>query len=265
MKKLILSLLTMASLAFAANAVTYLNVKTDRGNVVIYDVDSVVEVYYDQLITVSGKVGNYTYVDLGLPSGTKWATYNVGATRRTQRGDYFAWGETKPKGVYYKENYKWCMDTGEIDRWGYPIYKYTKYCANSEYGTVDNKTVLEAEDDAATANWGKEWRMPTVEEIEELIDACYWKWVYNVDNTGTNGHLGTSKTNGASIFLPANSPGDMDPNSQGDHGSYWSSSLYEDDPDDAYTIHSTVDYINDKISSYHRSRSVGRCVRAVLR
>ena len=265
MKKLILSLLTMASLAFAANAATTcMIVKTDDGKVVNYDVESVVEVYYqetssDQGVTVSGKMGKYTYVDLGLPSGTKWATYNVGATKPTEYGDYFAWGETEPK-KEYKFAHKWCEYLG-TDSWHNTIYRYTKYWTNGELGTVDNKTVLDVEDDAATANWGKEWRMPTSDEIKELLEGCFWKQVNDFHGSGVNGFWGISKANRATIFLPAAGYFNVTVNDAvGSVGYYWSSSLDESYSGDAYTIE-----FYDIISRGDAPRYTGRSVRAVLR
>ena len=262
MKKLILSLVTMASLAFAANAVTNMCVKTTDGNVVEFDVENVAEVYYkevaetigDQGVTVSGKVGLYTYVDLGLPSGTKWATYNVGATKPTEYGDDFAWGETKPKVYYGWETYKWCNGSE---------HSMTKYCTQSKYGTVDSKRVLETEDDAATANWGSAWRMPTEEELDELVEGCDWKWVWDFNGSGVSGRLGTSKKNGATIFLPAASSRiGTALIGAGRSGSYWSSSLREDDSRFAYCL-----TFNEDVNFYRSSkyRDNGPSVRAVLR
>ncbi len=261
MKKLILSSLAMASLAFAAHAVTNMCVKTTDGKVVKYDVENVTEVYYeetaetpnDQGVTVSGKEGIYTYVDLGLASGTKWATYNVGATKSTEYGDYFAWGETKPKEEYSWETYKWCKGS---------FYSMTKYCTDSDYGTVDNKKVLEAEDDAATANWGSAWRMPTWEELEELIDGCEWKWVNDFNGSGVNGQLGTSKKNGATIFLPAAGiRGDTDLAGAGNYGIYRSSSLFESGPFGAYELY----FYDGYVGWFNYNRNDGQSVRAVLR
>ena len=103
-----------------------------------------------------GKHEGYEYVDLGL--SVKWATCNVGATTPEGYGDYFAWGETKPKDYYAWSTYKYC-DSSSLT--------LTKYCSKSYYGKdsfSDNKTILDSEDDAATVNWGGAWRMPTKEE-----------------------------------------------------------------------------------------------------
>ena len=162
------------------------------------------------------KHNGHEYVDLGLPSGLKWATCNVGATTPEGYGDYFAWGETAPKTTYNWSTYKYCNGTYDT---------MTKYCESSSYGTVDNKTVLELEDDAAHVNWGGSWRMPTLAEQKELIDTnnCTWEWIAR---NGVNGYKVTSKKNGNFIFLPA--PGwryDDNHYNAGSDGSYWSSSL----------------------------------------
>ncbi|MCQ2233446.1 MAG: DUF1566 domain-containing protein [Paludibacteraceae bacterium] len=260
MKKLILSLVTMASLAFAANAVTFMRVHSSDGHIVVYDVKEVTEVDYEETVdgvTVSGKEGIYTYVDLGLPSGTKWATYNVGATKPTEYGDYFAWGETKPKEDYSWSTYKWCT----VDAEGY-YDKSTKYCTDSDYGTVDNKKVLEAADDAATANWGSAWRMPTTEEMDELIDGCSWMRVKDFNGTGIAGYLCTSVYNGATIFLPAAGFRlDTGLLAAGLDGSYWSSSLREYDSNSSYYL----GFTDRRIDRFGGSRSYGQSVRAVLR
>ena len=255
----------MASLAFAAHAVTNMCVKTADGKVVKYDVENVTEVYYeettetpsDQGVTVSGKEGIYTYVDLGLESGTKWATYNVGASKSTEYGDYFAWGETKPKEDYSWETYKWCTTVYAID---FPD-TFTKYNTESDYGTVDNKNVLEAEDDAATANWGSAWRMPIAKELGELLEGCDWEWVEDFNGSGVNGQLGTSKANGATIFLPAAGVRyRTDLYGAGHFGDYCSPSLDVSQPDCAYRL----DFSDGTVFSDSRLRRDGRSVRAVL-
>ena len=121
------------------------------------------------------------YVDLGL--SVKWATFNVGATSPEDYGDYFAWGETKPKETYSWATYKWCDGTD----------------ANiTKYNTADGKTILEPADDAAQVHWGGKWRMPTKEECQELLDKCTWK---EETRNGINGHIVTGP-NGNSIFIP---------------------------------------------------------------
>ena len=146
------------------------------------------------------------YVDLGLPSGTKWARCNLGASKPTDYGDYYAWGETEPnKAEYTWATYKW-MQTGKSD-WKH-VTKYTAADGHTEgiwYDAGgnfigDNKTTLDAADDAATANLDSPWRMPTKKEYDELFDNCTWTWT---TQDGVNGYEVKSKTNGNSIFLPA--------------------------------------------------------------
>lgn len=133
---------------------------------------------------------DHEYVDLGLPSGTLWATCNIGANSPERCGDYFAWGEVTPKGVYSWETYKWCNGTSN---------SITKYCTDGELGAVDSKTELDAEDDAAYVNWGPSWRMPTGEQRNELFSACTWLWT---SLNGVDGLLFTGP-NGNTMFLPA--------------------------------------------------------------
>ena len=135
----------------------------------------------------SGKTDSHEYVDLGLTSGTLWATCNVGASSPYEAGSYFAWGETSPKQDYSLNSYKWYNSvTG----------KYTKYCTNSSYGDVDNKTELDLADDAAYVNWGAKWRMPSRAQFDELRAECDWQW-------NGSGYLVTSKKNNKTLILPA--------------------------------------------------------------
>lgn len=133
----------------------------------------------------------HDYVDLGLPSGTLWATYNVGASTPTEVGDFFAWGETQPKVYFSWEGYKWGDES-----------KLEKYCTNSKYGEVDSITVLTEDDDAATVNWGSDWRMPSKAEFEELVKCCNWEQTNNYQGSGVGGMIGTSRYNQKKIFLP---------------------------------------------------------------
>lgn len=160
--------------------------------------------------------GDYEYVDLGLPSGTLWATMNVGADSPEDYGDYFAWGETEDKDSYDWSNYKWCNGSSNT---------LTKYCTNSfgYNGFVDNKTELDPEDDAATVNWGPSWRMPSREQLKELENYCTNEWTTLND---VNGKLFKSKKNGASLFLPAaGRRDDQWIHFVGDFGLYWSRTL----------------------------------------
>ena len=198
----------------------------------------------------NGYENGHEYVDLGLPSGIKWATCNVGATTPEEYGDYFAWGETEPKTSYSWSNYKYCNGSDTT---------MTKYCTSSDYGTIDNKTVLELEDDAARVNWGGNWRMPTFAEQKELVNTnnCTWEWT---TQNGVNGYKVTSVVNGNSIFLPAagyRSNSSLD--SEGRYGYYWSSSLDTSSSDYAYY----VAFRSGAVGRGHNYRYQGQSVRAV--
>ena len=168
---------------------------------------------------------DHAYVDLGLPSGLLWATCNVGAVTPEDYGDYFAWGETQPKVTYDWSTYEYCNGSENT---------LTKYCNNSSYGYngfTDNLTALLPEDDAAIANWGSDWRMPTKEEWQELYQNTTHTMM---TQNGVNGLLFTS-SNGNSLFLPAagfRESGGL--HYAGSDGRYWSNSLYPDGPDRAW-------------------------------
>ena len=190
----------------------------------------------------------HEYVDLGLPSGIKWATCNVGATSPEEYGGYYAWGETEEKSNYDWSTYKWC--NGSYD-------SMTKYCTDGSYGTVDNKTVLDPEDDVARVKWGGSWRMPTKAEQDELRDNCTWTWT---TQNGVDGYKVTGP-NGNSIFLPAtgcrSGAGVLH---RGSYGDYWSSSLGSSYSDGACSLLFGGGYY-DSGGGY---RYLGRCVRPVL-
>lgn len=150
-------------------------------------------------------------VDLGL--SVKWATCNLGASTPEDYGDYYAWGETSSKDVFYWSSYKY--SNGD---------KITKYLTNSEYGVADYKTVLEKSDDAAYANLGGNWRMPTKAEFDELEKNCTWEFIHL---NGVYGAKATSVKNGNTIFFPCagfNDEGEFQ--LVGSLGGYWSSSLH---------------------------------------
>ena len=168
------------------------------------------------------------WVDLGLPSGTIWATRNVGASCPEDYGDYFAWGETAPKDVYDWETYKWY-------RSDYYYSGYSKYCTESYMGYngfTDGKTELDPSDDAACAHYPG-GRMPSLEQIQELIDNCTWQWT---QRNGVNGPLGTGP-NGNTIFLPrAGCRWYESLDGAGSCGYYWSRTLCPDYSCDAVSL-----------------------------
>lgn len=170
----------------------------------------------------NGTCNGHEYVDLGLPSGILWATCNLGAETSEECGDYYAWGETRPKEVYVWNNYKFCYE--HLSNAGL-TNQLTKYCWDYNCGHLcftDTLTILVSEDDAASANWGIEWRIPTKEEWEELYLNTTNNWA---TQNGIKGRLFTA-SNGNSLFLPA--AGHYDENLLINYswlGSYWSSSL----------------------------------------
>lgn len=192
----------------------------------------------------------HEWVDLGLPSGTLWATCNVGAEKPEDYGDYFAWGETKPKTTYHMGTYKYGNISDEV----------TKYCNDSKSGYdgfIDNLTALQSSDDPATVNWGSDWHTPSKEEWEELMNNTSNKWVIQ---NGVKGRLFTSKKNGRTIFLPAAGVRcDDEFDGDGDFGVYWSSSLYTDDPYFAWYFN----VYSDGYDMNEGGRSEGQSVRPV--
>lgn len=186
-----------------------------------YATNSAGTTYGDILtFTTNGILNEHIWVDLGLPSGTKWANCNIGATSPEDYGEYFAWGETSPKYIYEWNNYRWCDG----------VYtKLTKYCNYAQYGNngfTDNLTTLEASDDAAMANWGVGWRMPTQVEMQELLDNCTYT---RTTESGARGCKFTGP-NGNSIFLPAAGyhPYGSSLHDASFYGYYWSCSLGTD-------------------------------------
>lgn len=170
----------------------------------------------------------HAYIDLGLPSGMLWATCNVGANTPEEYGDYFAWGEIQPKDIYSLSNYQY--SSGNLN-------KLSKYCNDSEYGDngfTDDLTVLMPEDDAAVANWGEGWRMPTREEWNELLNNTTHAWT---TQNGVKGRLFTA-SNGEKIFLPAAGYYWADTFCDaGGSSYYWSSMLDTDYPYDAWNFY----------------------------
>ena len=158
----------------------------------------------------------YEAVDLGLPSGTLWATFNVGATKPSEDGDFFAWGETQPKDTYTWRNYKYCKGADSL---------LTKYCDLGNYGYngfTDHLRTLVASDDAATVQWGEDWCMPTYAQWKELIRECdrsydFLDGKYGMTLTGPNQNK---------IFLPsAGYMGDETGEKASGLASYWSKDL----------------------------------------
>lgn len=250
-------MLVMLSVVFDSHAQTILkgDINGD-GQVSIADVTSLVNIILGK--TPPDVIDNdeHEYVDLGLPSGTLWATCNVGAANPEDYGDYFAWGETEGynsgKTEFSWSTYKWCNGSYNT---------LTKYNTDSNYGVVDNETELDLEDDAAYVNWGAEWCMPSLEQFRELINNSYTTTEWITQN-GVDGFKITSNANGNSIFLPSagyrvNSSLD-DAGSDG-FGYYCSRSLFGSYP---FNMRNLLFY-PDFIDTGNETRSCGQSVRPV--
>ena len=145
-----------------------------------------------------GYENGHKYVDLGL--SVKWATANIGAVEPQDTGYYFAWGEIEPKELYSWWTYRFHIDGITEDD-----LVFSKYVRDSTYGVVDDKYTLDPEDDAAHVNWGGRWRIPTSDELDELMDERYCTWTWTTIK-GVQGYKIQSKKKGYKrryIFLPA--------------------------------------------------------------
>ena len=185
-------------------------------------------------------------VDLGL--SVKWANMNVGAKKASGFGTYFAWGETKSKEYYSWNTYTWSKGDSQF---------------LTKYSTTDRKSQLAPVDDAASANLGGEWRMPTVDEYEELMnpDNCKWEWT---SEDGVNGYKVTSKKTGNSIFLPITGfryYGDVQ--FRAISGFYWTSSLCTANPNKAWCLEFNFSDVKVHYGNLSSNRFSGRCIRAV--
>ena len=203
-------------------------------------------------------------IDMGL--SVKWAPWNVGASKAEENGAYFAWGEINTKETYDWGTYYW-MAEGQSDWTNINKYQIADGQFSADWYAKDQfigdgKSTLESEDDAATANWGSGWRMPTMAELEELMneDNCTWTWVENYNDSDLNGYEVKSKTTAGLLFLPAaGSRWDSYLNYAGGYGNYWSSELYS-----GYADHARYLFFDSSSrGSCNDSRSLGFSVRAV--
>ncbi|MBR5907086.1 MAG: hypothetical protein IKZ50_01670 [Bacteroidales bacterium] len=201
-------------------------------------------------LTKNDSINGHEFVDLGL--SVKWATCNVGASTPEDYGDYFAWGETATKKSYWLDTYRFRTSGEWIDE-----TTFSKYNFKSGRGNVDNKERLDFSDDVARTKWGSFWRMPTKTEWDELRDNCTWTWI---SNGGVKGYKVTSKKNGKSIFLPAaGGIAFSSVNNDGD-ACYWSSTLYKDNPGNAYSLY----FDSKEIKVNYHGRHLGLSVRSVF-
>lgn len=186
-----------------------------------------------EAVAVYGSANGHEWVDLGLPSGTLWATCNVGASKPEGYGNYYAWGETSTKSTYNWDTYKYANGTFD---------KLTKYCNKSDYGNngfTDNLTALQTGDDPAASNWGSGWCTPTKAQCDELLANTTNQWT---TQNGVKGRKFTSKKNGATLFLPAAGGrwySEID--YAGSYGYYWSRSLSAGGPGSAWSLNFNSD------------------------
>lgn len=224
-----------------------LMLETEFGDIIFYSQNEVLSIKdpgHSLQLAPSAHSESHSYVDMGL--SVKWASCNIGASSSSESGSYFAWGETSPKDRYDWDNYKW---------WGGDNGNLTKYNRRNEVNLIS----LELSDDAAYYNWGGDWRIPTWEEWEELIENCKWSWKTLDD---VKGYEVISKRNGNSLFLPA---AGYYEGSTLRHvntlGRYWSSSLYVSFPASAQFL-----MINRRnVKNDTNDRCIGLSIRPVIK
>ena len=221
------------------------------------DVSSLGITRYDRIILDSTKNeivcrGGYEYVDLGLPSGLKWAKCNIGAETETDYGNYFMWGSTTPNTADE------CTWTNAPFNNGESSYEQ-EYFKPHKSEWLDDNDNLKPEYDAASHIMGGDWRIPTEAEFQELLNNTTNKWFTNYNGTGVNGREFTG-SNGNSIFIPAagycydGSTFDV-----GSDGDVWSSSLYTSEPDFAWNLY----FRSGSCALDYYDRCIGRSVRGV--
>ena len=212
------------------------------------------EIKMTPLVTDNDPANGYEYVDLGLPSGTKWATCNVGASKPEESGLYFAQGNTVGYTADDVRNGNHVFD-GEHDVLDGSNDRYNEYI---KYNSADGLTTLLPEDDAASVNMGGDWHMPTKEQFEELTVNTTSTWT---TMNGVNGTLYTSKTNGDTLFIPATGYGrDGSVTGEGSYANVWGSSLNVEYPNSACFLEGTSYGVN----MGYITRYLGRSVRGVL-
>lgn len=224
-------ILPLLLITLTIGAQTKMIVTDKSGNVTTFPLNEVTIVYFGE--------GGLSATDLGLPSGTLWATCNVGALKPEESGTYYAWGETDSKANYTKTLYS-MYDTA------HGVYPYEDFMDDISGSTYD----------AATVVAGSPWKLPTVTQVNELIAQCTWTWG---TRNGVQGYTVTG-SNGQSIFLPA--CGKIDGQSLTDGGSvgyFWVASIADRSDNEAYTL----EISSDKHSLDYEDRYKGLSIRPV--
>ena len=241
MKKRLLFLITLCVMSLLVFAEMTVYVHKKDGTKVPYVAATVDSIGFVDAINVNPN--SHDYVDLGLSSGSLWATCNVGADSPEELGDYFAWGEIEQRSSSNWEYYKWA-NVGD-----------NKVPVISKYCEIDNQTVLDLCDDVARIKWGGDWKMPTKEDFDELLSQCTWTLE---TRNGVKGYL-VSGSNGNSIFLP--NAGYTSSALDNSRGYYWSSSLYTSGSYGAYYL-----FLNpNKVGRYCYERRYAMSVRPIIR
>lgn len=255
MKKTYILLLLLLMGGLQAVQAQKIVLKFVNGEIVKYNINELESIWFEDTGTIIDDT--HEYVDLDLPSGTLWATCNVGATAPEEFGYYFAWGETQRKSEYRWETYEFVGEEFTIDDgWDLlDVHSVTKYCTDalSEYaynGSPDNLTELLPEDDAATVHWGSNWQTPSLEQWMELLDDNYTT-CEETTLFGVEGVRVKSKSNNNSIFIP-----DAGHRQNTDFYSgnvYWSRTLSADYGDCAYAMYISGSSSSPFGSSYNSS------------
>ena len=290
MKNLLLPILAIATLPLIpTDTAAQISLYDTDGNVIFSSKETPAYIDFNYNAPTKGEENGHAWVDLGLPSGTLWATCNIGATNPEDYGDYYAWGETQTKTSYDWTTYKW-MDPA-VNGWK----GCTKYQAadgqtdgvwyDSEGNFIgDGKTELETSDDVASQTWGGKWQIPTTEMQQELSSQCYWVWTTTYNGKSVSGYIvykaksdadkGAKVTSGSSpspaydvatdphLFLPAaGCRWGSELNNAGRYGYYWSRSL---GPDHSYRAYYLLFYSASVWDDGADYRSGGFAVRPVV-
>ena len=194
MKNLLLPILAIATLPLIpTDTAAQISLYDTDGNVIFSSKETPAYIDFNYNAPTKGEENGHAWVDLGLPSGTLWATCNIGAENPEDYGDYYAWGETAAKETYNWTTYKW-MDPA-VNGWkGCTKYQIADgqtdgvwYAEGNFIG--DGKTELEASDDVASQTWGGKWQMPTQAMIAELSSQCYWVWTKTYNGKSVKGYI----------------------------------------------------------------------------
>lgn len=260
MKRFFILLFSFSALATFAQSNIIVGDMNGDGKLTVNDVTILTStIIGERDIVQKTCVDEYEYVDLGLPSGTLWATHNLGATAPEELGSLYAWAELATKQTYLWSNYRY-MAKGVTDwegcnkytiddqRWTVKGWCVWYNSASPTHFCGDGKSILDNGDDAAYMTWGKDWHLPTPDQLSELIESTNKKWT---KLNGVEGYLFTSKKSGNtnSLFIPAENIYTTQ---------YWSNKLYD------YSSHArTLFMANGNLIIGSQARYIGSYIRPV--